>query len=340
MGNFKTSMPPEWVEHEGTIIEWPVKASLIHPENYEEVCQVYRNIVEAVAEFETVYLIHNAGDDLKISDRTEHPVKKIEIPQNESWSRHNGPTYVFDAEGTRYGTNWQFNAWGGKYSPYDLDDAMAGKLLDILEHERIDEDLVMEGGSFHVDGRGNLLSTKECLLNKNRNPRMSQGEIELVLMKRLGVESFIWLENGLVGDETDGHVDNIACFGDRGQVLIQTCKEVNDPNYSISEKAIKTIRNAKGADGTGFKIVELPTPPAMTYDGERLTLSYLNFYFVNGAILLPVFGGIAKETDRQAQRILEEEFPDRKIVPVMTLDLIKEGGNIHCITQQMPLGLR
>ncbi len=330
-------MPAEWMEHEATIVEWPVRKSMIHPNNYEAVCRVYKKVIESIAVYEKVYVILNPIDKVVFSEEVLFNIKPVMIPHDDAWVRDNGPTFVYGPEGKRKGIDWKFNAWGGKYIPYDLDNALAGEFIHRLGVDSLSVDMVLEGGSIHVDGEGTLLSTKECLLNPNRNPDLSQKEIENHLADVLGIETFIWLEKGLYGDETDGHIDNIACFADDGRVFIQTCKDQEDPNYLISMEALKVLESARDNKGRKLKIIEMPSPLATFYDEERLTLSYLNFYFVNGALLLPVFGGIHQETDEEAIRILNQAFPERRIIPIETMDLIKEGGNIHCITQQIPM---
>ena len=199
--------------------------------------------------------------------------------------------------------------------------------------------IVLEGGSIHSDGEGTILTTRECLLNKNRNPKLSKEEIETEVKNKLGASKIIWLKNGLYGDETDGHVDNVACFARPGVVIIQTCTDKEDPNYLISQENLEILRKEKDAKGRELTIIEIPNPPQRFYEEVRLTLSYLNFYFVNNGIILPVFGEDAKEYDEKAISILQEVFKDRVIRPVDGMPLIKEGGNVHCITQQMPEGI-
>jgi agmatine deiminase len=196
--------------------------------------------------------------------------------------------------------------------------------------------MVLEGGSIHVDGEGTLLSTKECLLNSNRNPKLTQSEIEAVIKEELNISTFIWLNNGLDGDETDGHIDNIACFAKPGVILIQTCHDKGNPNYSITKECLDILSKAKDAQGRKVSIIEIPNPPIRYYQGKSLTLSYLNFYLVNDGLILPIFGGDAKESDKQAEEVLHSVYPDRQIVKINGMGLIKEGGNVHCITQQMP----
>jgi len=336
MNQEKYRMPAEWEVHERTIIEWPVQTSLIWPDNYEAVCKGYGEVVRAISAFEPVTVIINEEKDEEIHRLCGPWVEIIRIPHNDAWVRDNGPTFVRDTKGHLHGINWRFNAWGEKYLPYDLDDKVAPSLLDLLRVPCIDVPLVLEGGSIHVDGEGTLLTTKECLLNPNRNPHLSQTDIEHFVKKYLNVSKIIWLDQGLYGDETDGHIDNIACFAKPGTVLLQACHDPKDPNYVITQKAIKVLKHVKDAESRKLEVIELPTPPPRYYNNERLTLSYLNFYMVNKGIILPIFGGDATDTDLKAKSILETVFSDREVVTVDGMALITEGGNVHCITQQMP----
>lgn len=331
-------MPAEWEKHERTFIEWPVKESLVWPDNHEEVIKGYANVINAIAEFEKVILLVNEDTYEEAKSRCKENVEFLTIPHNDAWCRDNGPTFVWDECKNLAAINWNFNAWGERFTPYDLDNQVASKIIDHVKVKGFDADIVLEGGSIHVDGEGTLLTTKECLLNKNRNPNLSMAQIEEQLKSYLGIKKIIWLNQGLYGDETDGHVDNVACFAKPGVVLLQTCKDSLDPNYKISEENLEILRNATDARGRKITIIEIPQPPARYYKEVRLTLSYLNFYIVNQGIILPIFGQEAKETDKLAIEILSKVFPDRKIVTVDGMSLIKEGGNVHCITQQMPAG--
>jgi len=246
--------------------------------------------------------------------------------------RDNGPTFVVNTKGGIAGINWIFNAWGGKF-PCEKDNLVAPKLLSHLGIECFDAPFVMEGGSIHVDGEGTLLTTEECLLNKNRNPQLSREEIEVFVKRYLNIEKIVWLKKGLYGDDTDGHIDNVACFARPGVILAQTCSNTDDHNFERSRETVETLKNATDAKGRTFEIIEIEQPPAYFYQGVRLTLSYLNFYFVNGGIILPVFGA---DTDSSAVSKLKQVFPDREIVTVNGLPIARGGGNIHCATQQMP----
>lgn len=331
-------MPAEWERHERTFIEWPVEESLVWPDNHEEVIKGYANVINAIADFEKVTLLVNEDTYDEAKSRCKENVELLTIPHNDAWCRDNGPTFVWDECKNLAAINWNFNAWGERFTPYDLDNQVASKIIDHVKVKGFDADIVLEGGSIHVDGEGTLLTTKECLLNKNRNPNLSMAQIEEQLKSYLGIKKIIWLNQGLYGDETDGHVDNVACFAKPGVILLQTCKDPLDPNYKISEENLEILRNATDARGRKITIIEIPQPPARYYKEVRLTLSYLNFYIVNQGIILPIFGQEAKETDKLAIEILSKVFPEQKVVTVDGMSLIKEGGNVHCITQQMPAG--
>ncbi|RJE86379.1 agmatine deiminase family protein [Paenibacillus sp. 1011MAR3C5] len=333
-------MPAEWAQHERTFMSWPVQDSMVYPEQYEEVMAGYAEIITAIAEFEPVTVIVNPDDLERVGARFtgNGNVELLPIQHNDAWFRDNGPTFLLNEQDELAGVNWGFNAWGGKYSPWDLDDAVAPQVLKHVDVRQFDAPLVMEGGSIHADGEGTLLTTEECLLNENRNPELTREQIEAHVKQFVNVDEIIWLKRGLSGDETDGHVDNIACFAAPGKVIIQVCDDPSDENYAITQENLRILRDAVDAKGRKLEIIEIPQPPYTEYEGQRLTLSYLNFYFVNDGIILPVFGGASEETDRKAEEILAAAFPERRIRKVNGMAIIAEGGNVHCTTQQMPAG--
>lgn len=341
--NLNYKMPPEWIKHTRTFISWPIKASMCHPEDYEKVCQSYREIIQAIAEFEPVTVVVNLADWETLSGSFQSDqISLLAIEHNDAWLRDNGPTFLVHDSGDMAGVNWKFNAWGGKYAPWDLDDQVAPQVLNYVGLKRFDAPLVMEGGSLHVDGEGTLLTTEECLLNPNRNPELTREQIEAELHRYLNVRKVVWLKNGLDGDETDGHVDNIACFAAPGKILMQVCYDPEDENYEITQENLRILERETDTLGRNFEIIPIQQPPKLcdVETGRRLTLSYLNFYFVNGGIILPVFGGDAQETDRLATQVLAGLFPERRIRTVNGMGIIREGGNVHCTTQQMPWGRR
>ncbi|MDP4126929.1 MAG: agmatine deiminase family protein, partial [Bacillota bacterium] len=314
--NLNYRMPAEWAKHSRTFISWPVQASMCHPEDYEAVCCGYEEIIEAIAEFEHVTVVVNPSDLESLTRRFRNErVEFLAIEHNDAWLRDNGPTFLVNDRGEVAGVNWRFNAWGGKYAPWDLDDQVAPQILNHFGIKRYDAPLVMEGGSLHVDGEGTLLTTEECLLNPNRNPELIKERIEEELKKYLNVQKVVWLKKGLYGDETDGHVDNIACFAAPGKILMQVCNDPGDENYEITQTNLKILQEETDALGRRFEIISIQQPPKLcnTKTNKRLTLSYLNFYFVNEGIILPVFGGEASETDHLAAQLLGKIFPERRI---------------------------
>ncbi len=333
----KMKMPAEFSPHERTWMAWPVKETMCHPENYAEFCGELAYAALQIARFEPVTMLVNKNTRHDAQQALGSSVELVEIPHNDCWLRDSGPTVVLSESGERLGLNWRFNAWGGKYPDYQLDDQVAPRLLTHSGIPEISVSAVMEGGSFHTDGEGTLLTTEECILNKNRNPEKSRAEIEEILKQALGVKKIIAFPEGLFGDETDGHIDNAACFASPGTVLLQVCSDPHDPNAERTREHFAVLNRETDARGRKLKVVQIPQPPAMEYKHRRLTLSYLNFYMVNRGIILPTFG---VKTDQVVMDTLRQVFPDRAIVPIDGLKLVREGGNIHCLTQQLPRGER
>lgn len=337
-------MPAEWHKHEKTWMSWPVKASMVHPDNYKEFSDGFQEIIGSIAAFEPVTVLVNKAAYDEVTERLgwymEHSAYSIDIvivEHDDAWIRDNGPTYVINPDTCeRRGIDWGFNAWGGKYTPYEKDAAVAKQLLHLEKNSHYVAPLILEGGSIHVDGQKTLLTTKECLLNPNRNPNLTQKEIESYMYEYLNIEQILWLDQGLYGDETDGHIDNIACFANPSTILIQTTNDPKHPDYEISQRNLDVLSHATNINGQTYEIIQIESPPVRYYKGQPLTLSYLNFYLVNSGLILPVFGGDATQTDHKAVATLQDVFPDREIVKIDGMRIIKEGGNVHCITQQMP----
>jgi agmatine deiminase len=268
-----------------------------------------------------------------------------------------GPTFVMDGTGQVRGVDWVFNAWGGLngglYAPWDNDDAVAAAVCAEAGVARYRTDFVLEGGSIHVDGVGTCLTTRECLLNPNRNPGTTEAEAEARLREYLGVETVIWLDDGVYLDETDGHIDNLACFVRPGEVLLTWTDDPADPQYRISRAAYDVLRDSTDARGQRLTIHKLHQPDPMTITaqeaagvvplhgsqprpaGGRMAASYVNFYIANGGIVVPQFGD---RHDAEAIDTLRRVFPDRQVVGVAGREILLGGGNIHCITQQQPSG--
>jgi len=328
----KYKMPPEWADHQRMFIEWPVPDP-VWAENIGRAYEAFAEVARAIARFEPVTVILNpdqaeAACALLGSDSA---IDMIIIPHDDCWVRDNGCTFVLDEEQTSLtGIHWGFNAWGGKYPNCKLDREVPTHLLNHLDIPEFEAPLILEGGSIHTNGRDTILTTAECLLNPNRNPSWTEDQISEYLCRTLAASRVVYLPFGLDGDETDGHVDNIACFLDENTVLLPTTDDPSDVNYERLLAARKVITEA------GFAVYDIVQPPLTMENGEPLTLSYVNFVFVNGGIVMPGFGGELSEFDELAKSQLQRFFPDREIVQVMTRDIIRGGGNIHCITQQMP----
>lgn len=331
MFNFR--MPAEYAPHERTLMSWPVRETMCYPDNYQEFCGELAHAALEISRFEPVTMLVNKDSRSDAEKALENRAEIVEIPHNDCWLRDNGPTILLSESGDRVGVNWKFNAWGQKYPEFELDDQVAPKLLKHLGIPELTIAAVMEGGSFHTDGRGTVLTTEECILNKNRNPEKTREEIGELLRKTLGAEKIIYLPTGLYGDETDGHVDNVACFAAPGTILLQVCNDSKDPNYERSREHVRVLESEADASGRKLNIVKIPQPAITEYRKKRLTLSYLNFYFVNRGLILPLFG---QETDLEVIKIFRRIFPNRTIATVDGLKLVKEGGNIHCLTQQVP----
>ena len=315
----------------------------------------FARVATAINVFEPVTVGVNAGQWENARAMLPDGIRVVELSSNDAWMRDVGPSFVVDGAGHLGGVDWQFNAWGGLdgglYFPWDQDSLVARKVLEIEEAERYRAPLVMEGGSFHVDGDGTLITTAECLLNANRNPGLDRGRIEACLGDYLGVEKIIWIDEGVYLDETDGHVDNLCCFTAPGEVLLTWTDDRSDPQYERSREAferLSTTTDAKGRPITVHKIHQ-PDPMAITPEecrgldasetakprmaGDRLAASYVNFYIANGGIVMPFFDD---PHDQDAADLLARLFPGRRIKGVQSREILLGGGNIHCITQQVP----
>jgi agmatine deiminase len=282
-------------------------------------------------------------------------VRVVELSSDDAWMRDVGPTFVVDGDGERRGVDWRFNAWGGLegglYFPWDRDARVAAKVCEAERAGRYRAPLVLEGGAVHVDGEGTVLTTEECLLNPNRNPELSREQIEAHLLDYLGAEKVLWLGRGVFADETDGHVDNLACFARPGVVLLTWTADESDPQHQISLDARERLEAAVDARGRPLEVVLLPSPGPLSAEqdeaagvdavegtqprraGDRLAGSYVNFYLANGRVVMPL---LDERHDGGAAQILRETFPEREIVGIAAREILLGGGNIHCITQQVP----
>jgi agmatine deiminase len=347
-------MPGEFSRHKGTWMLWPER-----PDNWREGARpaqaAFVQVATAIAQFEPVTMGVSARQYQNARQMLPPSIRVVEIANNDSWMRDVGPTFVIHPNGNIRGVDWGFNAWGGLegglYFPWDQDDLVARKVLDMERVDRYRAPFILEGGSIHVDGEGTLLTTEECLLNPNRNPGMTKLEIETALREYTGVERILWLEKGIHLDETNGHVDNMACFLRPGVVAVAWTDNMDDPQYPISLEAYLRLSSMEDAKGRNLEVVKIPIPDPVHISkaeaagvdsvdgtlprkaGDRLAASYINFYFCNGGAIVPVFND---RYDELALSILRKALPDRKIVSVYAREILLGGGNIHCITQQQP----
>ncbi|SFC07093.1 agmatine deiminase [Marinospirillum celere] len=349
-------MPPEWAPHQQTWMLWPQRS-----DNWrlggKPAQAAFTRVAQAIAHFEPVTLGVNADQYENACNRLQHPnIRVVELSSDDAWVRDTGPTFVINAEGELVGMDWEFNAWGGLqgglYFPWQRDDQVASKILQMERVKRVrTPGFILEGGAFHVDGEGTLLTTEECLLNPNRNPHLTRDEIDAELQRYLGVETIIWLPEGLYNDETDGHVDNFCCFVRPGEVLLAWTDDDQDPNFNRCQAALRVLQKSQDAQGRQLKIHKLPLPSPLYATAEecegvdavegtqprdpgiRLAGSYVNFLIVNGGVLAPSFD---VPEDAQAETILKQLFPEREVVMLPGREILLGGGNIHCITQQQP----
>jgi len=328
------AMPAEWSPHARTWIEWPCRPETFGGE-IEAARDAYAAVAKAIAAYEPVTVIARPDNVASVSLKCGGGVNILSMDHDDAWMRDNGPTFLTRDDGLVAGVAWRWNAWGRLYKDFDRDAKVGRALLDHLGLPAFDAPLVMEGGSFHTDGEGTLLVTEQCLLNPNRNPDLDKQQIEAALKQYLGVVKVIWLGKGLEDDETDGHVDNVACFAKPGTVLVHGVSDKSDPDYAVMQDNIGRLEAATDAAGNRLEIIALDAPKRRkrSSGGDRMTLSYINFYACNGAVIVPMF---EDGNDRKAAEALGKVFPKREVVQVPALDILEGGGGIHCITKQQP----
>lgn len=352
------SMPAEWAPHRRCWMAWPERPDYWRL-GAKPAQSAFTEVASLIAGFEPVSVCVSAAQYAHARASLPPAVRLLEMSHDDAWLRDIGPSFVRHADGRVRAVDWRFNAWGGLlggvYFPWDKDDALARKIAEVEEVDDYRAPLVMEGGAFHVDGEGTVLTTEQCLLNPNRNPELSKSRIEALLCDYLGAGRVIWLGEGLANDETDGHVDNLCCFLRPGVVALCWTDDPADPQYACCHDALERLRAARDARGRALEVVKLPLPgqplfmtaeevaevdrvpgTAPRVAAERLAASYVNFYLGNGVVVMPAFGDAA---DTEARDILARAFRDRQVRQVhQSREILLGGGNIHCITQQQPLG--
>ncbi|HEX4752809.1 MAG TPA: agmatine deiminase [Solirubrobacterales bacterium] len=347
-------MPAEWEPHAGCWMAWPER-----PDNWRDGAgpaqAAYAAVASAIAASEPVTMAASAAQFARARAALPDSVDVVELATDDAWLRDTGPTFVVDGNGERRGVDWRFNAWGGRegglYSSWERDEMVAAKILEVEGDARYLAPLILEGGSIHVDGEGTVLTTEECLLNPNRNPELDRAAIEAALHDYLGTEKVVWLGDGVYMDETDGHVDNLACFVRPGLVLLTWVEDPADPQHAISRDALARLESATDARGRSFEVIKVPAPGPLTTTaeeaagvehvpgtqprraGDRLAATYVNFYVGNSRVVYPL---LDPSRDEEAGAILAGAFPEHELVGVPAREILLGGGNIHCITQQVP----
>jgi agmatine deiminase len=333
-------MPAEWERQEAVWLSWPHRRAT-WPGGFRPIPGRFAEIAAQISLREKVRLniaarhrkrarslIAGAGADMDNVEFFDHPT-------NDAWCRDHGPIFVRnDRTGEVALTDWAFNAWGEKYALFGLDNRIPRRIARSLGLRRFEQKMVLEGGSIEVNGKGLLLTTESCLLNRNRNPGLTRAQIEQKLRDCLGVRTILWLGDGILGDDTDGHVDDLTRFFSESGIVTCVERDRRDPNHGVLARNLERLRALRTPSGGRFRIVELPLPAPRLYRGQRLPATYANFLVINGAVLMPSFR--QPRRDRGAAEVLASCFPGRDVVPIDCLELVVGLGTLHCISQQQP----
>lgn len=333
--------PAEFDKHTATWLSWPHKEAS-WPGKIDSIFPVYAEFVKVLTEGEIVNI--NVADEamkkraIKWLELAQVNLSRVQFffhPTNDAWCRDHGPAFLINprAQTKKVIVDWGYNAWGGKYPPFDLDDNIPTLIGRHFNIPVLYPGIVMEGGSVDFNGKGTVLTTSSCLLNKNRNPNLSQRQIESFLSRYYGVENILWLGDGIVGDDTDGHIDDLTRFVNHNTVVSVVEHGKCDENYQPLQDNLRALSKMRLEDGSQINVIELPMPSAIVYEDMRLPASYANFYISNKHVIVPTF---RDKNDDEALEILQEAFPDRKVVGLDSTDIIWGLGSFHCLSQQEP----
>jgi agmatine deiminase len=334
------SFPAEWAHHTATWLSWPHKEES-WPGKIDTIYKPYCEFIKILTEGELVR-INVADEKLKTSAVKQLQLAGIDLnrieffkfPTNDAWCRDHGPAFLINPETEqKVIVDWDYNAWGNKYPPYELDDVIPTKIAKHFDLPVYHPGIVMEGGSVDFNGKGTLITSKACLLNKNRNPHLTQEQIEAYLHNYYGVEQVLWVNEGIVGDDTDGHIDDTVRFVNEDTVVTVVEENKTDENYHILQENLQALKTMRLLNGKQLNIIELPMPEPVYYDGQRLPASYANFYIANTAVIMPTY---RSKNDDRALDILQQCFPERKVVGIDSTDIIWGLGSFHCLSQQEP----
>ncbi|MEM7432168.1 MAG: agmatine deiminase family protein [Pseudomonadota bacterium] len=328
--DFGYYMPAEWTLHSGCWMAWPCREGMWEDET--ATAQDYANVANAIARFEPVKMVTPAHKTHDARQLLNDSVEIVELPIDDSWTRDNGPNFLIGGDALA-GSDWVFNAWGEKYSPYDQDARLAERILDRLGARRFPSWLVAEGGGITVDGEGTVITTASCYLNKNRNPGVSKKDIERELCRTLGAEKVLWIPGDVEETETDGHIDGIAAFIEPGRVLVQVNPDKTDPHYSVGMENVQALSKLTDAKGRRLELefIDEGIYHPGTWNGG--CSSYINSYLANNAVIVPAYG---YDRDASCVETYQRLYPERTVVQVPINNIAVGGGGIHCITQQQP----
>ena len=330
------AMPAEWSTHARTWICWPCRIETWGgPEALLRAKQAVARVARAISTFEPVVIASRPIDAPEAQLATSGKTEILEVAIHDSWARDSGPTFVTAEDGRKGAVQWEFNAWGNKYLPWADDAQFASRVARQSDVRLYTAPLVCEGGALHTDGQGTLITTEQCLLNPNRNPHLDRQQVEERLALFTGARRVIWLGEGFSDDETDGHVDNIACFVAPGRVLVGVPSSRTHADFAPVMEAIRRLSETRDAEGRRIEIIEVEQPQTQRQDwrGRPLQASYVNFYLANGGVVMP---GFDDRNDEKARETIAALFPGRDILQIQALDIVEGGGGIHCITQQEP----
>ncbi|MGE7774596.1 agmatine deiminase family protein [Chitinophaga sp. NPDC101104] len=333
--------PAEFHPHTATWLSWPHKEAS-WPGKIDSIFPHYSRFIKYLADSELVRI--NVADEVMKTFATRHlqqagvNVGNVEFfihPTNDAWCRDHGPAFLInpDAEKKKAVVDWNYNAWGGKYPPFDLDDVIPTRIARHFDLPLFEPGIIMEGGSVEFNGKGTILTSTCCLLNENRNPHLNREQVEQYLHDFYGANQVLWVEEGIVGDDTDGHIDDTIRFVNEDTVLTVIESDKNDENYDILQQNLRQLKTMRLLNGKPLNIVELPMPDAVIWEDQRLPASYANFYIANKYVIVPTF---QCNKDEQALRIIADCFRDREVVGVDSTDIIWGLGSFHCLSQQEP----
>ena len=333
-------MPAEWETHSGTWLTWPHNPETWPEQDMQQVETEFMSIIRPLAKNESVHILVNDEDmgnavesTLNVNNVEMKNIFLHDIPTNDSWIRDYGPNFIIQSDGKVAANDWDFDSWGRKYK-WELDDLAGTVIAEESGLHHFKPEIVLEGGAIEVNGAGTCVTTESCILNPNRNNGISRDAMETVLKDYLGISKVIWLHGEMEGDDTDGHIDNLARFVNPTTMVCAIEEDDEDPNYRCLKNNFDHLRSATDQDDNLFEIVALPMPG---YIGSpRLPASYANFYIANKSVLVPVYG---HSNDKRALSILEPLFPEREIIPIPSTTLILGLGGVHCLTQQQPAGI-